>query len=115
MFNLPCCSQKAAEELQSIIQEKKYELNLLPATSTNGKPIKPANYHDRLAGALVFTEATFSSEFYLTKGHQFYADVASISILHPPTIIVTDSPGRSPSKKRRFEIPKILKYAHTPV
>jgi hypothetical protein len=59
----------------------KYNINLLPTTSTHGKPIKPTEYNDCLAGALVLKEATLTSDFFATKGFQFYTDIASLSIL----------------------------------
>jgi hypothetical protein len=106
--NLPCRSQRASTELKNVIDEGKYDINLLPATSTHGKPIKPTEYNDRLAGALVLTEATPTSDLFATKGFHFYTDIASFSILRPPKTIVTNTPANSPSKKRRFQVPQII-------
>jgi|ERR1700722_19397468 len=103
----PCKFSKAMETLQRIKEEKLYDVSPLPATTMNGKPVVPSEYEKRLAGATVLARVTFSCDIF-TKGYQFYTDIESLTILRPPKDIILPSPSKSPSKKRRFDVPDFI-------
>ena len=90
-----------------IAEAGEYDVSPLPATTMNGKPVLPAEYEKRLSGATVLVQIVMTADVF-SKGHQFYADIVKLTILRPPKPIVALSPAKSPSKKRRFEVPDIV-------
>jgi len=106
--NWPCKYQRAKEALDRIKEAKVYDVSPLPATTTSGKPVRPTEYEQKLAGATVLIQITLSCEIF-AKGYQFYADIESISILRLPKTVVPPSPSKSLPKKRRFDVPDFLR------
>jgi hypothetical protein len=76
----------------------------------NGKPVIPSEYEKRLAGATVLVRIILTSDFF-SKGYQFYADIESLTILRAPKLNVMQSPSKSPSKKRRFDVPRFVQQS----
>jgi hypothetical protein len=110
--NMICRSAKATEALQSIIERGMYEFNPLPATDIRQKPILPADYERKLSGATMLIRTAISADYFEKKGFQFYADIHSISVLRRPNTLLS-SPIKSPSKKRRFDVPDYVRKAKT--
>jgi hypothetical protein len=108
--NWPCKFTKARDALEKIKSEGRYDVSPLPATTTNGKPLLPSEYEKKLAGATVLVRISLTSNVF-TKGHQFYADIESLTILRPPKIVISQSPSKSPSKKRRFAVPDFIQHS----
>lgn len=59
---------------------------------------------------MVLVRATLSSDQFRGRGHLFYADIESLIVLRPPKA-PTPSPAKSPSKKRRFDVPEYVRNA----
>ena len=107
--NMHCKFYKARDALELIKAEGLYDFSPLPAVSLRGKPVPPADYERRLSGATVLIGVTLTSEYFTRKGYQFYADIESIVILRPAKRTVALPPSKSPSKKRRFDLPDVVK------
>jgi hypothetical protein len=110
---MPCIFPKAKEALTSIIEDDVYDFALLPATTVEGKPVLPVKYGQRLQGATVLAHIRLSTKFSVTEGHYFYADIESLSILSPPIPIISRPISKSPSKKRRFQLPDYVEKARS--
>ena len=113
MENIPCKYAKASEALVRIKHEGLYDFSPLPATDMKQEPIIPSDYERKLVGATVLVRATLSSDFYPNKGHQFYADIVSLTVLRPPKLLQTRLQFNSLSKKRRFEVPEFVRSARS--
>jgi hypothetical protein len=66
-------------------------------------PIQPNEYEKKLAGATVLVRVSLSCDV-LPRGHQFYADVVSISVLSAPEV---------PASVVRRQFPVTPAYAFT--
>ena len=108
--NMPCKFAKATEALERIKTEGLYKFSPLPATDMKQMPIILTDYERKLTGATVLVRATLSSDYYPNKGHQFYTDIVSLTVLRPPkTLPTSPQSGKSPSKKRRFDVPEFVR------
>ena len=71
----------------------------------DGKPISPADYEKKLAGATVLVCTTLTCDYFVSKEYQFYTDIKSITVLQPLRAIMAALQSKSPSKKRHFQLP----------
>jgi hypothetical protein len=107
---MPCRSGLARQALAEIIQKGEYTFCPLPALDTKFCPVPPIDYEKALCGSTVLMAMTLSAERY-AKGLYYYADIQSIYILRSQNTKVKATASKSLSKRRRFEVPEVVKKA----
>lgn len=82
MRSWPCRSAFIRDRLDALIESGKYVGLPIPVFDINGDRVPPAEYEERLKGALVDVSVKITNITY--KQYGFFADIASIVILAPP-------------------------------
>jgi hypothetical protein len=104
---MPCKFSKATEALERVENDGLYDFSPLSAMTDDGKPIPPNEYEHKLLRATVLMRD--AQLRFLSFQRILYADVASITVLRRPPVIAISPHVKSPSKRRRFDLPDLIK------
>ena len=92
--NWPCEDEETKVALQEMIEDGCWEPVPIPAYSSSGRLILPAEYEARLKGALVRGKVAITHQYLRqNKTDNYYADIRELCILRRPQKALS-SPGK---------------------